>query len=71
MAKSKFSYKEAILELENILSEIENDELDLDVLSSKVKRASELIKKCKMKLKKTEEEIESILEDWEDSSDTD
>lgn len=63
MAK-KFSYKNALHELESILSEIENDELDLDILTDKVKRATELIKQCKTRLRKTEEEIDSILEDW-------
>jgi exodeoxyribonuclease VII small subunit len=66
MANKKFSYKQALEELETILAEIENDELDLDVLSEKVKRASYLIKECKSGLKKTGEEIDSILEDWED-----
>lgn len=66
MTNKKFSYKQALEELEIILAEIENDELDLDVLSEKVKRASYLIKECKSGLKKTGEEIDSILEDWED-----
>ncbi len=67
MAKKEFSYKQALEELETILSEIENDELDLDVLSNKVKRATFLIKECKLRLKKTGDEIDSILDDWEES----
>lgn len=69
MAKSKFSYKDSISELEIILAEIESEELDLDMLSKKVKRASELIKECKSRLRKTGEEIDSILEDWDDVED--
>jgi exodeoxyribonuclease VII small subunit len=65
MAKKEFSYTEALKELEEILSEIENDEPDLDMLSVKVKRATFLIKECKSRLRKTSEEIESILGDWE------
>lgn len=65
MTKKDFSYNKALEELETILSEIENDELDLDLLSDKVKRATFLIKECKLRLRKTGEEIESILEDWE------
>jgi exodeoxyribonuclease VII small subunit len=65
MAKKEFSYSEALKELEEILSEIENDEPDLDLLSVKVKRATFLIKECKLRLRKTSEEIESILGDWE------
>lgn len=62
MAKQKFSYKDAILEIEKIMNKIENNEFDLDDLSKNVKKASELIEKCKNKLHKTEEEIENILD---------
>ncbi len=67
MAKIEFTYSEALKELEEILSEIENDEPDLDLLSVKVKRATFLIKECKSRLRKTSEEIDSILGDWEKS----
>ncbi len=69
MVKNKFSYSQALTELENILTEIENEELDLDLLSEKVKRATFLIKECKSRLRKTGEEIESILEDWDNGED--
>lgn len=65
MATKKISYKEAISEIEDILEKIENDELDVDELSEKVKQVSLLIKICKDKLQKTEEEVEKILEDME------
>jgi exodeoxyribonuclease VII small subunit len=59
----KISYKEAVAEIEDILSKIENEELDVDELSDKVKRVSSLIKICKQKLFKTEEEVERILDE--------
>ena len=65
MATKKISYKEAISEIEEILEKIENDELDVDELSEKVKQVSLLIKICKDKLQQTEEEVEKILEDME------
>jgi len=65
MAKKEFTYSEALKELEEILSEIETDAPDLDLLSAKVKRATFLIKECKTRLRKTSEEIDSILGDWE------
>jgi len=65
MAKKNFTYNEALKELEEILDEIENDELDLDLLSAKVQRATFLIKECKSRLRKTSEEIDGILEGWE------
>ncbi len=65
MAKKNFSYTEALTELENILEEIENGEPDLDTLSERVKRATFLIKECKSRLRKTSEEIDSIIDEWE------
>ena len=65
MAKKELSYNEAIKEIEDILSKIENEELDVDDLSSKVKRVSMLIKKCKKKLTETEDQVQKILEDIE------
>ncbi|NLV19417.1 MAG: exodeoxyribonuclease VII small subunit [Bacteroidetes bacterium] len=63
MAKKAFSFNEAITEIEKILKSIENGDLDVDKLSAEVKRASELIKQCQKKLRTTEEEINSILND--------
>ncbi len=65
MTKKKVSYNEAIAEIEEILQKIENEELDVDDLSEKVKRVSALIKICKEKLYKTEEEVEKILKEIE------
>ncbi|MFN2380798.1 MAG: exodeoxyribonuclease VII small subunit [Bacteroidales bacterium] len=65
MAEKKISFNEAIKELENILEQIESGEPDVDELSGKVKRAAELIKICRKKLKSTEEEIDKILDEME------
>lgn len=65
MAKKELSYKEAVLEIEEILHQIEDDELDIDILSDKVKRVSVLIKLCKKKLHQTENEVQKILDDIE------
>ena len=61
----KISFKKAIEELESILNTIESGELDVDELSGKVKRASELLKLCQSKLRDTETEIDNIIEDME------
>jgi len=63
MAKKDFSFNEAVIEIEDILQNIEGGELDVDKLSTEVKRASELIKQCQKKLKSTEDEINSIFRD--------
>ena len=54
-------YEAAIAELQSIVSKMENDELDIDQMSEQLKRAQELIKLCKDKLTKTDEEIKKIL----------
>lgn len=63
--KNKSTYSAAILELEEIVSEIENADIGVDELSEKVKRASELIKICKDRLYKTEEEVSAVLKEIE------
>jgi len=62
MSKSE-SYQQATEELESIVNEIENEEISVDDLSEKVKRASHLIRLCKTKLTKTEEEVSKVLEE--------
>lgn len=62
MAKKKFNYKESVQEIDEILNMIEENELDIDELSEKVKRVSLLIKECKLTLKSTQKEVEDILE---------
>ena len=62
MAK-KLTYTEAFTELQEIVVEIENEEIELDLLESKIQRASELIKICRDKLYKTEKSISDILKE--------
>lgn len=66
MAKKKISYNDAIIEIEEILAKIENEELDVDELSLNVERVSNLLKICREKLHKTEEEVEKILIDMKE-----
>lgn len=54
-------YEAALAELQAIVRKMENDELDIDQMSDQLKRAQELIKLCKDKLTKTDEEIKKIL----------
>ena len=61
MAEKKESYNKAIEKLRGIIQDIESGELDVDVLSEKVKEASRLIKLCREKLFKADEEVKKIL----------
>lgn len=54
-------YEDAFNELQSIVKEIENGNIGVDLLSEKVKRASELILLCRSKLENTEKEVTTLL----------
>ncbi|NCO68703.1 MAG: exodeoxyribonuclease VII small subunit [Nitrospirae bacterium CG_4_10_14_0_8_um_filter_41_23] len=68
MSKNKLTYTSAITELEAIVQDIESGEIDVDVLTAKVKRASELIRFCKDSLRNTQKKVEKTLVDIEPES---
>lgn len=59
--EKKLTYKEAVVEMKEIVAKLEDNQLDIDELSANVKRVSELMFFCKSKLYDTEEEVEKIL----------
>ena len=63
MAKKELSYNEAYARLEEIEALIESNKLDVDELGDKLKEASALLKICKDKLFKVNEETKKILEE--------
>lgn len=64
MAKKEIkNYEEAYDELQQIMQDLQDDEISVDQLSVKVKRASELIKFCNQKLRSTESEIADIVKE--------
>ncbi len=56
------TYKKAVTELEEIVRKMESDSCDIDMLSAYTTRALELLKFCKERLFKTNEEVEKCLE---------
>lgn len=56
-------YEDAIRQLEDIVGKLENNELDIDEMSKQLKKAQQLIKLCKDRLTKTNDEIQKILTD--------
>ncbi|WP_266204673.1 exodeoxyribonuclease VII small subunit [Pontibacter kalidii] len=58
---NNMTYREATQELEEILRAIENDAVDVDELTQKVQRSSQLIKLCKEKLRKAEKAIDQVF----------
>lgn len=61
MAK-KETYEQAMKKLEQIVAQMENNELNIDQLSDKLKEAQSLIKTCRDKLYTADEEIKKIFE---------
>ena len=53
----KVSYSDAKEQLDQIINELENDQITIDDLTEKVKKAKQLIELCKQKLRKTQEEL--------------
>ncbi len=61
----EIKYDDAFEELQQIVADLEDGEISVDELSSKIKRASELIQLCKKKLTTTEEDVSKILKELE------
>lgn len=62
----ELKYEEALKQLEAIVAKMENDELDIDSLGQQLKTAQQLIRQCKAKLTKADEDIKKILADGGD-----
>lgn len=64
MAKTdKLSYAEAVAEIEAILEKFNSEGFDIDTLAENVKRATELIKMCRERLRKAEEDVAKVLKE--------
>ena len=64
MTNENFNFKQALDELKQINEEFESDEIDLDQMLKKFKRGLELARKCKERLKKAENEVIKIKEEF-------
>ncbi|QIX62590.1 exodeoxyribonuclease VII small subunit [Hymenobacter lutimineralis] len=63
------TYRHAIAELEAILRALETDTVDVDELTTKVQRSSELIRLCKQKLRAAETAIDRVFDDLDEEPD--
>ena len=57
------TYTAAFEELKEIVDQLENDSVSVDELTEKMKRATVLMKICRDKLTKTEEEVNKTIEE--------
>ncbi len=59
---SEISYSLALEELQEILTELESDQIDIDELAKKVERANELLQQCQKRLTSTQMQVEKIID---------
>jgi Exonuclease VII small subunit. len=59
--KENLTYTEAFEQLQQIVKQMENADISVDDLAENIKTATKLIKVCKDKLTKTEEEINKTI----------
>ena len=64
--EKELKYEQAMRELEAIVRKMENNELDIDMLGAELKRAQTLIKICKDKLTKADNEVKNVLNNCEE-----
>ena len=60
---NELTYSEAVSELEEILGLMQSEDCSIDNLSEYTARSKDLIKVCKDKLTKTDEQLKKILEE--------
>lgn len=65
MKKKGLKYSEAVKELNEILDDLQSERIEVDEVSSKVKRAVELIKMCRDKIQMTELEVKKVIKEFE------
>ena len=63
MESKELTYSEAIAEIEQIIARLRNEQTEVDTLSSELKRATELITRCKEQLRKVESSVKEQLEE--------
>lgn len=64
-APDEIGYADALSELERILDELDGDEVDVDVLGARVRRASELLRLCRERIAGARFEVEQVVGELE------
>ena len=61
---AEIKYRQALERLDEIIGSIEDEDIDVDELSLKVKEAVDLIRVCKARIDKAEVEVKRVIEDF-------
>lgn len=59
----KISYEKALAELMELQQAFENNDISVDQIAKKMKRANELLQHCKNKLREVEKDVQKTMED--------
>lgn len=57
----KINYEEAVKQLEDIVAKMEDGEMDLESMTTQLKKVQELVKLCKDRLTQTDKDIQALL----------
>jgi exodeoxyribonuclease VII small subunit len=66
----EIGYAAALAELDDILHELDGDEIDVDVLGARVRRAAELLRICRGRIASARFEVEQVVAELEAEADT-
>lgn len=64
MPSEQMKYRKAVERLDEIISQIEREEVDVDELATQVKEAVGLIRLCKAKIDKAQMQVKGVVEDF-------
>ncbi|HEX9681442.1 MAG TPA: exodeoxyribonuclease VII small subunit [Acidimicrobiales bacterium] len=64
---AQLGYAQALTELESLLTQLEGDDVDVDVLGASVERAAALIAVCRERLRAAELQVERVVADLDDA----
>ena len=62
-------YADALGELESILADLDDDQLDIDVLGAKVRRAAALLRLCNDRVASARMEVEQVVAELDGPTD--
>jgi exodeoxyribonuclease VII small subunit len=68
MSTEDLTYSQALEELRAIHARLSAEDVDVDRLLEDVQRASELLEFCQKRITSVGEQLEEVLEDFDDSS---
>ena len=66
--KDNKSYEESLAELQAIVADLEDGQINIDELTSKLKRATVLLKFCRSRLTATEKDVADLLKELEEGA---